>query len=75
MDSLIRQDALTTRLLSFLADYSDHWFTVEELANEERISGSEDAIRQRIEAMLKEKLVGVRERDGKRSFQAILSGK
>jgi len=71
-DPLINQDVLATRIKGFLADHFEHWFTVEELASEQAISGPAGEIQERIETLLKEGQVRAEKKDGEWSFQAVL---
>ena len=70
-EPLITQDALTTRISSFLADHIDGCYTVRELAGEPYISGSMREIQQRVHVLVTKGLLRVKDKHGERCFQVV----
>ena len=68
----MKQDALRIRILGFLGDHRDHWYTIDELAEEVSNAGTISEKQQRLDPLTKEGPVKERVINDKKCYQANL---
>jgi hypothetical protein len=66
----MKQDALRIRILGFLGDHRDHWYTIDELTEEISIAGTTSEIQHRLDALAKEGPIKERVVNDKKYYQA-----
>ncbi|MFC1998751.1 hypothetical protein ACFLVR_03805 [Chloroflexota bacterium] len=68
---LENQDIITTRILAFLTDHFEHWYTANELAAEAVISANVKDIKASLPQLKKDGLIRAKQDNGEWYHQAL----